>query len=499
MRSFESLHYKLFSIPQPTVMFTISLLSALLLSFVDIKLLMLWIGVFLVALLLTRMAKLWFDVKRISFLAILISTISLPAVVLKGSIAASSFLLFITLYFCSEKKGLSIALSALPYIAIEPNLATLAILALSVLLLLLYLRFLDIEIGAVNVKEFVESFVPFWLTSNAEYIENFLIGRCEKIAGRVRCLSAGSANVISTDFHPGPFRNVGGARLVRELSTGNRVYLHSPTSHAKNPVSASDVAEIAHAVKCSGKTLKPLKPFAISGENFDVYCFPFDGLRLIFVSGKRHLDDFMVASQHFVVDCHNAYEAGYDPNERDVGEILELVRRAERKESSEVGRVRSAFVKLEVETESICSYVAALLLEFDDERYAVVVFDANNIDLRFREYIESAFEEIGYTAIVASTDNHEKTGVRAKQSYKPAGGCDEDWKVADMLVEKCRSVELEEAEFRYYESCVEIRVMGERMLKDSEIAASEKAAPLIAKFLGFTVLSYFAAVGINLI
>ncbi len=89
--------------------------------------------------------------------------------------------------------------------------------------------------------------------------------------------------------------------------------------------------------------------------------------------------------------------------------------------------------------------------------------------------------------------------MRAKQSYKPAGGCDEDWKVADMLVEKCRDAELEEAEFRYYESCVEIRVMGERMLKDSEIAASEKAAPLIAKFLGFTVLSYFAAVGINLI
>ncbi len=499
MRSFESLYYKLFSIPRPGVMFTISLLLALSLSLVDTKLFMLWVGVFLTALILTKIAELWFDVKRISFLAILISAISLPAVVLKGNIAASSFLLFITMYFCSGKKGLSIALSALPYLAIEPSFATLTVLILSALMLLLYLRFLDVDVGAVNVREFVESFVPFWLTSKASYIEDFLVKRSEKLVGRVRCLSVGDASVISTDFHPGPFRNVGGARLVRELSSGSRIYLHSPTSHAKNPVSANDVAEIARSVKCSEIILKPLKPFIISGENFDVYCFPFDRVRVIFVSGKRHIDDFIAVSEHFVVDCHNAYEAGYDPGEREITEILELVKLAERTESYEVGTVKSSFVKLEVETESICNYVAALLLEFDGVRYAVIVFDANNIDLKFRKYIESAFEKIGYRAIVASTDNHEKTGIRAKLSYKPAGGCDEDWKIAERLIEKCRDAELEKVEFRYSEGNVEVRVMGERMLKDSEIAASEKAAPLIAKFLGFAALSYFAAVGINLI
>ncbi len=499
MRSFETLYYKLFSIPKPGVMFTLSLLLALLLSLLDVRLLVLWVATFLVALILTKVARLWFDIKRISFLALLISSISLPAVLLKGNIAASSFLLFITMYFCSERKGISLALSTIPYIAIQPTLTTLLILAFSAIALFLYLRFLDIDVGTVNIREFVESFIPFWLTSRADYIEKFLIKRSEKFTGRVRCLSTGNASLISTDFHPGPFRNVGGARMVRELSRGRRVYLHSPTSHARNPVSKEDVLRIANSVKCSGTVLKPLKPFSIHGKNFDVYCFPFDKIKLILVSGKKHIDDFLVLSDHYVVDCHNAYESGYDPSKTDVEEISALLKAVEKRRALEVEIARSALVKLEVSTESICSYVAALLLEFDGDRYAIVVFDSNNIDLKFREYVEGSFKKIGYRAIVLSTDNHEKTGVRAKQSYKPAGWCDEDWKIVETLIDECKNAKLEKTLPTYTESQVEVRVMGEKMLMDSEIAASEKAFPLIAKFLGFAALIYFAAVGINLI
>ncbi|WP_456467727.1 DUF2070 family protein [Archaeoglobus sp.] len=493
MKSFESLYYKLFSIPKPGVMLAVSLAAALLLSLVHLAIIKLWLAVFLISLLGIKIAGLKFDLKRISFLAIFVSVLSFPALLIAGDVAASSFILFITFYFCSERKLLSFPLSALPYLAVDPSVQTAAILTLSAILLVVYLKVLGTSVGKINIRDFVESFVLFWLTSKAEYMERFLLKHSENFEGRVRCLTVGDVRLVSTDFHPGPFRNVGGAKLVRTLSGKNSVYLHSPTSHAMNPVNGGEVAKIAGALRCSGERVKPLRPFAIHGKKFDVYCMPFDRLRLIFVSGKRHIDDFIVNSNNFVVDCHNAYESDYDPDEEEINEISQLVDMAEKRESLEVKNFRYGFVKMDAESESICGYVAAVLLDYDGERYAIVVFDSNNVDLTFRKHVESLFAGIGYRAIVVSTDNHEKTGIRAKQSYKPAGRCEEDWKIAEKLADRCRELELSEGRCRYSEGKVGIRVMGRELLRDAEVAARERAVPLIANFLGFAVLNYLLA------
>lgn len=503
MKSFESLYYKLFSIPKPQIMLTASLSAALLLSVVNAAILRLWIAIFLVSLAGVKIAGIKFDLKRVSFLAIFISLISFSSIILGGNVASSSFLLYLTYYFCSEKKLLSLPLSVVPYIATDPSINTAEVLIVSAVLLGIYLKLLGTRVGIVRIRDFVESFVLFWLTSKADYMEKFLLRHSEEFEGKVRCLNIGDISLISTDFHPGPFRNVGGAKLVGMLTGGKgrkgrrdkdrRVYLHSPTSHARNPASEEDVLKITREIECSGEPLKPFKPFKVEGEKFDVYCFPFDNLKLLFVSGKEHIDDFIINSSNFVVDCHNAYESDYDPDYKEVEEIRHLINLAENGNFSKVGRFKYGFVKKEVESESICNYVAALLLEFDDERYAIVVLDSNNIELRFREHVEKLFAGIGYRAIIVSTDNHEKTGIRAKQSYKPAGGCEKDWKIAEELAENCRNVELKDGEWRYSEKSVRVRVMGEKLLRDSEIAAREKAAPLIANFLGFTVVVYLLA------
>ncbi len=493
MKSFENLYYKLFSIPKPGVMLTSSLATALLLSVFHSSVIKLWLAVFLVSLLGTKIVGLKFDLKRTSFLAIFISLISFSSLILGGNTAASSFILYITFYFCSERKLTSFLLSAFPYLIVDASVETATILLVSATLLGIYLRILGTRVGKIKIRDFVESFVLFWLTSNAEYLERFLMKHSDEFEGRVRCLTIGNVHLISTDFHPGPFRNVGGAKLVKRLSNNNSVYLHSPTSHARNPVSEEDVAKIAAAVECSGEPVKPFKPFTIHGERFDVHCLPFDTLRLIFVSGKEHIDDFIIEFDDFVVDCHNAYEADYDPNSGEVKEIVQLVSMAEKKESSEVENFRYGFVKIDAESESICQYVAAVLLDYDGERYAIVIFDSNNVDLEFRRHVENLFAEIGYKAIVVSTDNHEKTGVRAKQSYKPAGRCEEDWRIVETLAGKCSNVEMTEGECAYSEGRVKVRVMGEKFLGDAELAAKEKAMMMIANFLGFAILNYLLA------
>ncbi len=489
MRGVESLYQKLFSIPRTEIMVAVSFLSALFLSLLDEILLYFWALVFVVSIVAVKAINLKFDLKRISFLAFLITVISLPAVLVNGSVTASAFLLFLVYYFCSEKKSLSIPLASVPYFVLSPNISTLLALLISSIFVAVYLRMLDVKVGVVRIKNFVENFVLFWLTSNSKYMEKFLEGSAEEFEGRVRCLTVNNARVIQTDFHPGPFRNVGGARLVERLSAGNAVYLHSPTFHARNPVSSGEVEKIVSSVKCSGKNLIPQKPFRIESSNFEVYCFPFSEQRVIFVSGKKHIDDFIISSESFVVDCHNAFEENYDPDSRDVEEIKSLVREAEKRASQPV-EVKSAFVRIDAETESLCGYVAAILLDYSGERYAIIVFDANNVDLKFRKHVENLFGEIGYKAIVVSTDNHAKTGVRAKLAYKPAGGDSKDWEIAERLFEKCRNAELKETVFSYSEERVRIKVMGEKLLRDSEVAVEKKAKGLIATFLAFAATNY---------
>ncbi len=488
MRGVENLYQKLFSIPRAEIMVAISFLSALMLSLLDNILLYFWALVFTVSIVAVKVINLKFNLKRISFLAFLIAVITLPAVLVNECVVVSAFLLFAIYYFCSEKKLLSIPLASIPYLVLSPNISTLLILLISAILAAIYLRILDVRVGVVRIRDFVENFVLFWLTSNPEHMENFLEGSAEEFEGRVRCLTVNDARLIQTDFHPGPFRNVGGARLVERLSAGNAVYLHSPTSHARNPVSSGEVEKIASSLKCSGINLTPQKPFRIEGDNFEVYCFPFGEQRLIFVSGKKHIDDFIVSSKSFVVDCHNAFERNYDPDSRDVEEIQSLIKEAE-KRASQLAEVKSAFVRIDAETESLCGYVAAILLDYGGEGYAIIVFDANNVDLNFRRHVEKLFDEIGYKAIVVSTDNHAKTGVRAKQSYKPAGGDTRDWEVAEKLVEKCKNAELKETVFSYAERRVRIKVMGERLLRDSEVAIG-RARGLIATFLAFAATNY---------
>lgn len=493
MKSFEGLYYKLFSIPKSKIMLTSSVATALLLSVLHRKIILLWFAVFLTSILSTKIIRLRFDLKRISFLSIFVSALSFPSLIVGGNIAASSFILFITMYFCSERKILSFPISAIPYLILSPSFNTLSLLIFSITAVLIYLKILNINVGKINIRHFVELFVLFWLTSKPEYMEKFLQKYSEEYEGRVRCLSIGDAKLVSSDFHPGPFRNVGGAKLVDYLSNANGLYLHSPTNHERNPASEEEVRKIAGALKCSGENLRPMKPFTISGKRFDIYCFPFDNLRLIFVSGKYSIDDFTLESENFVVDAHNAHKPNYDPTKDELKEISHLVEMAEKSEALEVSSFRYGFLKMYVETESICRYVASLLMEYDGEKYAIVIFDSNNIDLNFRNHVESLFGSIGYRTIVVSTDNHEKTGIRARQSYKPAGKCDEDWKIVEELVSRCKRLNLREGSCSYAEKRVKAKVMGRKLLEDAEVAAREKASPLIAKFLGFALILYLVA------
>ncbi|MCS7143696.1 MAG: DUF2070 family protein [Archaeoglobaceae archaeon] len=437
--------------------------------------------------------RLRFNLRRVLFLSILVSTLSLLSFVVSGIFAGSFFLFLAVMHFCSERGFIpSTFVSAIPFLALQPS--SIFALLLSAFLFYIYLRFMNVRIGNSSMREFVESFVKFWLTNEPRYAEEILIKNSDIFEGRVKCLRLNDFKLISTDFHPGPFRNVGGAKLVDLLESPNSVYLHSPSSHDRNPVSEEDLIRIRDALRCEGVELAPMKPFELESENFRVFCFPFDKIKLIFVSGKRRLDDFILDSKNFVVDCHNANFFG-DLETEEVREIETVVRKAENIISEPLSAVKGSFLKISAETESISKYISAILLDYGFSKYAIIVFNSNNIDPDFRELVERRFRELGFRAIVCSTDNHSKTGLKVKESYKPAGGCKDDFEFLEKLVEKTKTVEFETLSLRYGESLVRVRILGSVREKIENLAG--RAGKYIYLFFILIFLSWLISVIIS--
>jgi len=468
----ERLYLKLFS--TPSLKFLIPLAAFLVFSFLLFGkyIYLFYFFVFLISTVLAiKLLGLKLKPKGVLFfdLILILNTVISKEIV--GNPIFSMFLFLVILYFCSESNAIKTTVYAsIVYMLIYPRLISITYILTAIASFVVFLRVIG-KIGILNVKEFLKSFTLTWLTSDASYVENYLKKVSEIFNGRVRCLKIGDAKIISTDFHPGPFRNVGGANMVKEISKRieNSIYLHSPTSHSRNPISRLEVKKIVSAVRCSGEKIKPLKPFKVRGKRFDLICFPFDKVKLIFVSGKDAIDDFVVNCRDFVVDCHNAYKEEFYMSENEIREIKKLLNGLNNFKR-EFCDVKYYFKKKSVETESICSYVAVLLLDFSGDRYAIVSIDSNNVLKEFREYIEKEFEKIGFEAIVTSTDNHLKTGIKTKVAYKPAGADEKDWIIVKELIEDCKNAKLKAAECYYSENVVGINVMGEEFVKCSNLA-----------------------------
>lgn len=490
--SVVDLSKKLFVLPKIKTLAFIYSLIALIFAIIDLRLLLFLVFITMTTFCSIRLLRLRFNLKRVLFLSILASLLSFLSFIISGSFSGSFFLFLAVIHFCSERGFIpAVIISAIPFLIVDPN--SFPVIFISSALFYVYLKLMDIKIKNSTMREFVESFVKFWLTNESRYAEQILIKNSEVFNGRVRCIKINEFKLISTDFHPGPFRNVGGAKLVDSLNLPKTVYLHSPSSHERNPVSTEDVEKIRSSLNFEWTEIFPFRPFELESDNFKVFCMPFDRIRLIFVSGKKRIDDFVIDSKNFVVDCHNANFFG-DLTTEEVREIESLVRTAERTNSEPVSEVYGAFIKIGVETESISKYVSAILLDYGFARYAVVVFDSNNVLPEFRELVEQKFLEIGFRAIVCSTDNHAKTGINVKESYKPAGVVGEDHELLRILIENCKNPKYEKLSFSYGESVVSVRILGS--LKDRIEQVAGKAGRYVYLFFIFVFVSWLLAITI---
>ncbi len=407
-----------------------------------------------------------FNFRRYSFFLAFLMTVSLLVDVISRGIRSApsgiviSFVIVTVLYFLSESDVFGASISSLSSLVLYPSPKTL----LGVLFGVLFLKYMDREIEGYNVRDYFKHFLLTWVTGDPSYFERSLMSKGVKFKGWVKCLRIGEATLVSTSFHPGPMRNVGGARLVGRInSIENAVYLHSPTDHSLNPVNSEEVSKIVKSISCCDVKLTPMRPFLIESDNYRLQVFPFDKTRLMFVIGKRCIDDLppeLNVEDAMIVDCHNAHCKNFKPNLKELKDLIDEGLRIQTKPCN----LRYAFKKYRVETNSICGSISVILLDYGFDKYALVVFDGNNVKVDFRREIEDFCESKGFKAVIASTDNHSKTGISTEFTYLPVGSDERDRIVFDIL-EDCFKMETKDCDVTFGRRDLEVLVTGERFCK----------------------------------
>jgi putative membrane protein len=370
-----------------------------------------------------------------------------------------------------------------------------------------YLRFFDRDFG-FNIKSFIRSFFLFWLTDDPLPVENELEKLGKTQHGWIRCISIGDIHLVANSYHPGPFRAVGGAKLVDAiLAKGKTMYLHSATTHDKNIVSTREVERLVSCMRCQGAKLNAMEPYQLESENFKASVLPFDKLKLIILSGRQAIDDLPSELQDYadkmgeilVVDAHNAYEKGYTATPEDLTQIKDLIGQAARIKSNP-SPLKAAFVKTKVDSANICGYLALLLLDYGSTKYGIFMIDSNNIQREFRASIERHLERKGVTPVVISTDNHAKTGVPPKLEYHPAGADETDvTAVFDFLetidVSKTAVVD----DIRSDKQPAAIQVFGQDFIDNAEAAMETLGTKAVFLFFFIIFLQILLASGFGLL
>ncbi|WP_456370896.1 DUF2070 family protein [Geoglobus sp.] len=531
----ERFYSKIFSVPKKRVSVAIGVASIVLASYLNgisgksfFAMRYFFIGLALIVLLIVtgRVLKSGFNSRRIFFFAlfmllmveiadvIAIHLISPELIV--ASPSAIAFMLSVGLYFTSERYSYLAPLAILAllypvdyYFSFSAPHRTVAY-ALSsfsgVFLAYLFVSFMSRRAGRIVVSDILRDFVLYWLRGEPEIFERRIKMYSEVREARVHVIEADGVRIIVPEFHPGPFRDVGGAKLVGKSFDRYDMFLHGISTHASNHATEEDVEAIVGASPVM-ELARPGKPYSVSGRRFRVKVYPFDTFALVIIHGKESIDDIPsevreIAERFFrnpvIVDAHNAYMEGYELTPDDLAEIYILLERASEIDPGRCEEFAVSFSAREYESSSVCGRLALLLMSFDGEKHGILMVDSNNMDRELREYLESVGKRYGVNLDIVTTDNHSKTGVSPKVGYRPAGV--EDLQAIEaFLEESLKGAQFKSASVRFGFSDVRARVMGERFFREVEMAFREYGERAMYLFILFSVMNYaltFALSGI---
>ena len=257
---------------------------------------------------------------------------------------------------------------------------------------------------------------------------------------------------ISPCVHPGPIGSIGGSNMPTTLANSFdnfTMVVHGPSTHDFNPVSRKEIIKVENAVRDALDNMeykdKASKFVRYSQGNAKVGVQFFnDNLLILSTFAPYGSDDIefgvglsmMSQSQKYcnvknsiIVDCHNSFNGDKGrilPGNPEVFQLLDAIDKINcevQKEGIKVGCSENLMEDLDKNNGIGESGLKVMVIDVQNQRTALILFDSNNMERGFREEIIDIIKNDKGLAIdeieIMTTDTHFVNTL--SNGYNPVG------------------------------------------------------------------------------
>jgi len=371
------------------------------------------------------------------------------------------------------------------------------------------------------------AFLAHWLNNSLD-IEEKMAPSTEKINALIGILAFKTKNkikaiLITPYLHPGPFAEIGGSKIAKELIKIDKdlntttLITHGTATHDLNPMRTPDLKKIRTAIKQKIKIMKfkkekinfekaKTKNAEMTGTSFgnNVFMtstfFPKATEDIDLSIGKNIMSKMEKNfNKAIYADAHNCNRNGHftvfsgDPRAAYLEETAELLNKKLVKAKQENFKIGVSITKLKKYSEKdglgAAGIRTILFKTQSNKKYAYIIIDGNNLKENLRKILLEELKKQGIEkAEIMTTDSHTVNNIQG--IYNPFGEKIPLNEIKKAIKEGIKKAEenLEEAEVSVDKITVpEIRVLG--MQRASELIATINSIISMITILGPFVIT----------
>ena len=254
---------------------------------------------------------------------------------------------------------------------------------------------------------------------------------------------------ISPSVHPGPLGDLGGSNMPTLLANKFDCFTmvaHGPSTHDFNPIAVSEIDKIENSIRKGlerveySENASKFIRYNSEKANIGVQFFN-EGMVILSTFAPEAVDDIefgvgltmMAQSRNHcnvkdsvIVDCHNSFTAESGevlPGNSEVFQlidVIDLIEPEQEKYDIKIGCHSDNMDDLDKNEGVGESGIKTMIIEVENQRTAYVLFDANNMEIGFRQEIIDAVSDLEIDEIeVMTTDTHTVNTI--SRGYNPIG------------------------------------------------------------------------------
>ncbi|WP_296783217.1 DUF2070 family protein [uncultured Methanobrevibacter sp.] len=254
---------------------------------------------------------------------------------------------------------------------------------------------------------------------------------------------------ISPSVHPGPLGDLGGSNMPTLLANKFDCFTmvaHGPSTHDFNPIAVREIDKIENSIRKGlerveySENASKFVRYNCEKANIGVQFFN-EGMVILSTFAPEAVDDIefgvgltmMAQSRNHcnvkdsvIVDCHNSFTAESGevlPGNAEVFQLIDVIDSIDPEQEKydiKIGCHEDNMDDLDKNDGVGESGIKTMIVEVANQRTAYVLFDANNMEIGFRQEIIDAVSDLEIDEIeVMTTDTHTVNTI--SRGYNPIG------------------------------------------------------------------------------